>query len=107
MNKHPGLRLRVKLLVVRMMMNLLPPCRDVAHLTSMAMDEELSMVALMKVRMHIWMCEFCRRNEQQLKSMRELIRRQTTADSLHRSEAEWSLPEESRQRMKDNLRSQG
>jgi hypothetical protein len=61
-------------LMMRMMNLFLPTCEEVSSLASRAMDEDLPIRKRIAMRMHLWMCIWCRRNAGQVKLMRNLAR---------------------------------
>ena len=68
-------------IVMRLMNRVLPPCKEVSHLTSQAMDESLPWRKRLGLRMHLLMCIWCRRNAEQLQLMRVLTRSQTVSQN--------------------------
>jgi len=61
-------------LMMRLMNLVLPTCEEVSRLASRAMDEELPWRTRLGLRMHLWICIWCRRNAGQLQLMRDLTR---------------------------------
>ncbi len=61
-------------LTTRLMNRILPTCEEVSHLTSQAMDETLPFSKRLRLRLHLMMCVWCRRNFEQLHLMRDLAR---------------------------------
>jgi len=50
-------------------------CKEASRLLSQAQDRRLGWVERLKLRGHLALCDFCTRFEQQLKFMREAMRR--------------------------------
>lgn len=57
---------------MKFMNKIMPSCKEVSELTSLSMDESLSWRKRFGKYLHLKMCEFCRRNEAQLKMMRTM-----------------------------------
>lgn len=88
-------------------MNLvLPDCKEVAELSSISMDETLPLKKRMGLKLHIMLCKFCRRNNQQLYLIRNLIGKKLRNDEeSSKSDSQSHLSEESRQRIAKVLKS--
>ena len=50
-------------------------CKEASRLLSQAQDRRLGLLERLKLRAHVALCDFCTRFEQQLKFMREAMRR--------------------------------
>jgi hypothetical protein len=74
-----------------------PSCRDLVRLTSEDCERQLPALLRWRVRLHRAFCKFCRRYAAQLRFLRTALRR-------FPAEAEASLPEETRDRIKQRLR---
>lgn len=61
-------------MIMRLMNLVLPTCEEVSRLASLAMDETLPPGKRIGLRLHLWMCVWCRRNAGQLQLMRNLSR---------------------------------
>jgi predicted anti-sigma-YlaC factor YlaD len=61
-------------------MKWMPTCKETTELASRAMDDRLSFGDRMAMRMHLAICNNCRRFTQQLQDMRRLFRSETTAN---------------------------
>lgn len=48
-------------------------CKDVSHLVSRSMDEQLSLSCRMGITFHLMMCRYCVRYARQLKIIRQKI----------------------------------
>jgi hypothetical protein len=64
-------------IMMRLMNKVLPTCKEVSHLTSQAMDETLPWRKRFGMRLHLMMCVWCRRNNEQLHLVRDLARGQS------------------------------
>ena len=66
------------------------PCKDVAHLASQAMDQPLPWLTRLNLQLHYCVCEACARYRDQLRTVRQVVRRltNTAGDWNHES----SLP---------------
>jgi len=73
-------------------------CKETTELASRAMDERLSFGDRVAMRMHLVICENCRRFMQQLHDMRRLFQTETRAD-----DAVPGLSAEARQRIANEL----
>lgn len=63
-----------------MMNKVLPTCKEVSHLTSQAMDESLTWRKRLGFRLHLLVCVWCRRNQEQLHLIRDLARKQSSSE---------------------------
>ena len=61
-------------------MNIKPSCREVHRLTSEGMDRPLSAVERLRMRMHLLVCEGCRRFGRQAALMRRAMRGTPTGE---------------------------
>lgn len=76
-------------------------CKKVSRLVSESLDRKLPLYQRMGIRIHLLMCKFCRRFQQQLMLIRETLR----AESLYEdTEPYLSLPLEAQKRIKRFLR---
>lgn len=57
---------------MKIMNRMLPSCREVSHLTSRAMDESLPLAKRLAMKLHIKMCGWCQRNQEQLLLMKKM-----------------------------------
>ena len=79
-----------------------PTCPEVIRILSLGMDNKLSLLTRMKLRIHFLMCSFCERYLKQLKYMRDVAHEfpEKIGDV-----SDATLPSEVKQRLKDSLRS--
>ncbi len=76
-------------------------CKEVSRLVSESLDRKLPLYQRIGVRIHLLMCKFCRRFQQQLMLIREIFR----AGALYKdTEPYLSLPPEAQKRIKRFLR---
>ncbi|MBL0714398.1 MAG: zf-HC2 domain-containing protein [Desulfosarcina sp.] len=83
-------------------MPFMPNCRQVSQLVSESMDRPLPFFKNLMVRIHLRMCKYCRRFEQQLLKMREISR--NINHHIETLESPLSLPDEARERIRRRLR---
>ena len=79
-----------------------PTCPEVIRILSLGMDNKLSLLTRMKLRIHFLMCSFCERYVKQLKYMRDVAHE--FAEKIG-DVSDATLPSEVKQRLKDSLRS--
>lgn len=76
-------------------------CKKVSRLVSESLDRKLPLYQRMGIRIHLLICKFCRRFQQQLMLIREILR----AEALYEdTEPYLSLPPEAQKRIKRFLR---
>jgi hypothetical protein len=78
-----------------------PTCPEVVRILSLGMDEKLSLMMRMKLRIHFLMCSFCQRYMKQLKYIRQ-VSREFPEKIGEASNA--LLPTDAKERMKAALR---
>lgn len=88
--------------MMRLMNRILPTCEAVSQLTSRAMDESLSWPDKLKIKTHLAMCVWCRRNAHQIELVRNLAQKQAAAES-----EEAALTSEERARLSRFLEDDG
>ena len=57
--------------MMRLMVRVMPSCRDISQLISDGMDRNLPLRKRLSIRLHVSMCGFCRRYEKQLHLLHE------------------------------------
>lgn len=57
--------------MMRLMVRVMPSCRDISQLISDGMDGHLPLRKRLSIRLHVSMCGYCRRYEKQLHLLRE------------------------------------
>mgnify|MGYP001595910906 CR=1 FL=1 len=85
-------------------MFMMPNCRETSRLVSASMDRRLPVFKRLLLRLHLFMCKYCRRFEQQLLRMREISRHLDSP--IETLDSAIALSEEARERMRNALRSQ-
>jgi hypothetical protein len=80
-------------------MKWMPTCRETTELASRAMDGHLPLGDRIAMRMHLAICENCRRFNQQLQVMRRLFQTDASAN-----DEVPGLTPEARQRIADELK---
>ena len=75
-------------------------CRDASRLISVGQDRHLSLAERVGLRLHLWMCDSCRRFEKQLGYLRQVLRRGWAEGDLPMDRR---LSDEARQRILQSL----
>lgn len=57
--------------MMRLMVRVLPSCRDISQLISAGMDRNLPLRKRLSIRLHVSMCKYCRRYEKQMHLLHE------------------------------------
>ena len=91
------LQLQIVLLICRFT----PTCPEVVRILSLGMDEQLSLMMRIKLRIHYLMCSFCERYMKQLKYIRQVS---TEFPEKIGDVSDASLPTDAKERMKAALR---
>lgn len=79
----------------------LPPCDEITRLLSEARDRKLSVRERLTTRLHLWTCVWCRRYEQQLTFLHDVLHRH--AEHLADGPSPPFMPDEARDRIKAAL----
>jgi len=79
-----------------------PTCRQATRLQSEARDRSLSFFEKLGLRLHLFLCKWCRRYGEQLKFLRSAAREWEQDESR---QAPQGLPPEARERIKEKLKS--
>jgi len=82
-------------LMTSTMHGLIGSCRDIGKLTSRAMDESLPLGQRIKLRVHLMMCKWCRRNARQLFAIRAFLR----LDDVDHPDHDMRMPEPVQKRL--------
>lgn len=56
-------------------------CKDTSRLISEGQERQLSLNERINLRLHVWMCNNCRRFEKQIIIMRKIMQRKWTQDT--------------------------
>ena len=75
-------------------------CKKTSHLVSEGQERELSLKERINLRLHIWMCNKCRRFERQIVQMRSIMRKDWTQDA---NPTDKKMPSESHDRIRKTL----
>lgn len=59
--------------MMRLMVRVMPSCRDISQLVSDGMDRNLPLRKRLSIRLHVSMCGFCRCYEKQLHLLHESV----------------------------------
>jgi 3-methyladenine DNA glycosylase AlkC len=62
-------------MIATLLARITPPCKDVTHLASQAMDRPLPWSTKLNLQFHYWICEACARYRDQLRTVRQVLRR--------------------------------
>lgn len=77
-------------------------CKEASQLLSQSLDRELSWRERWSLRIHLMMCEFCRRFGQQIRLVRDMVRRQVGEMEQN---GNIRLPDEARERIAKRIES--
>jgi len=83
---------------------LLPTCRDAGRLQSEALDHDLQFSKRLGLRLHLIVCQWCRRYGRQIRFLREAVHEHPTKLG---ETAPASLSPEARERLKQAIRKTG
>ena len=84
-------------------MLMMPNCRETSRLVSTSMDHRLPVFKRLLLRLHLRMCKYCRRFEDQLLRMRTICRH--IDHHITRLDPTVTLSDEARERIRKALRS--
>jgi len=99
--KNMSLMTRMGIGMMSLMQPLMPSCKDVTQMISDSMDQRLSWYRRTGIKIHLMMCDLCRRYEQHLGIIRHSVHVHSHDDS---DLVGPSLKEASRDRIKTALR---
>ncbi len=86
--------------MMRLMVRVMPSCRDVSQLISEGMDRHLPLRKRLSLRLHVSMCKYCRRYEKQLHYLHEGVDHYADPE---KNTVEKSLPPAARERLEKAL----
>lgn len=66
---------KIRRVFLRWLSHRLPPCEEAVRLVSEGMDRELKLGERLKLRLHLKMCEWCRRYSDQVHLIRDAAHR--------------------------------
>ncbi|WNV02998.1 hypothetical protein RP726_10990 [Candidatus Methylospira mobilis] len=75
-------------------------CKEAGYLLSQGMDQRLTRMKRIELRIHLWLCSACSNFEKQLKFLRKAVNR---LDDRHQS-GHAGLSDEARERIKKTVR---
>ena len=79
-------------------------CKNTSRLISEGQERQLSLRERINLRLHVWMCNNCRRFEQQIVAMRNIIKSEWTTDAATKNkQLSGAAQERIRQKLKDNI----
>jgi hypothetical protein len=76
-------------------------CKETSRLISESSDRKLGLGERLGIRLHLWMCENCRRFERQMQFLRKVVR---IGGKTGKLPVTASLPEAARERILKTLR---
>ncbi|MDX2502963.1 MAG: zf-HC2 domain-containing protein [Gammaproteobacteria bacterium] len=76
-------------------------CKDTSRLISEGQERHLSLKEKISLRMHLWMCNNCRRFEQQIVAMRKIIQGEWANDAAIKNK---QLSSEAQERIRQELK---
>jgi hypothetical protein len=94
-------------MLTNVLARLTPPCRDITRLLSESMDRTLPWSVRANMRLHLLICEGCRRYAAQLRAVRNSLRGQSGNEGMHTASPNLRLSEEASTRLKRALKSRG
>ncbi len=86
----------------RWILRKLEPCQEMVPLMSESLERRLGLFELLKLRLHLWVCAWCKTYLKQIKFMRRLVRQRTFAAGTD-STSPVALTAEARQRISKSL----
>jgi hypothetical protein len=79
-------------MIATLLARITPSCKDVTYLASQAMDRPLSWSTRLHLQLHYWICEACARYRDQLRTVRQVLRRSTSTAQGQKSEPSSPAP---------------
>ena len=67
-------------MIITVLARITPPCKDVTYLASQALDRSLPWSTRLNLQLHYWICEACARYRDQLRTLRQVLRRPPEQD---------------------------
>lgn len=95
---------KVNYKMMRLMVRLMPSCKDITASISEGMDKRLPLAKRLSIRLHVSMCFLCRRYEKQLHMIRDGTCHYADPDE---NEVEESLSPEAKERLEKALGGSG
>lgn len=78
-------------------------CKQTSQLVSQSLDRRLTLQERFAVRLHLWICKYCKRFSQQLLALRVGMQRMT---KLIEEDTQLHMPSESKARIAKSLESE-
>jgi predicted anti-sigma-YlaC factor YlaD len=92
------------MLTVKKAMGLvLPSCDETSRLISQALDESISPLQKLRIRMHLMFCKYCRSFMMQMAFIRSILKHQAR-DRKYAKPSEISLSDHARERIETSLK---
>jgi hypothetical protein len=79
-------------MIATLLARITPPCKDVTHLASQAMDRPLPWSTKLNLQLHYWICEACARYRDQLRTVRQVLRGLTDTTGNRKLESSSPAP---------------
>jgi hypothetical protein len=78
-------------------------CKQTSQLVSQSLDRRLTLQERFAMRLHLWLCKYCKRFNQQLLALRSGMQRMT---KLIEEDTQLQMPSESKARIAKSLESE-
>jgi len=76
-------------------------CKHTSRLISEAQERKLNLTERISLRLHVWMCNSCRRFEKQIVFMRKIMNHEYTHNTHTSNE---TLPDDAKERIRQTLK---
>ena len=93
---------KLRLAFRRWLLRMLPPCRQTIQTISLSMEEPLPIIETIKLKLHLWVCAWCKWYMDHLQLIRDTSRAQGAAPEI----LEAILSSEARERIRRRLTNQ-
>jgi hypothetical protein len=70
-------------MITTLLARITPPCKDVTHLASQALDRSLPWSTRFRLQLHYWICEACAQYRDQLHTVRQALRLSSEQESTN------------------------
>jgi len=95
---------KIMLAVKKAMGIVVPSCDETSHLISQALDENISLIQKLRIRMHLMFCKYCRNFMKQMSLIRTIMKRQAVDEKLDKASRDISLSDQARKRIETQLK---
>jgi len=95
---------KLKLQVIFWLARRLPTCREVTPWMSESLDNPLPLGRRIKLRLHILVCEYCKRYEEQLMALRNAVQAMASPPAESSPNDQPGLSADARERIKQALK---